>query len=227
MKFNVKVVVIMVVAVLFAAATAMANPAQAKQYLLQGHKLLKAKQYDKAIQYYNYSIKLSPSADAYYYAGLANFMSGKKPEALSNAQQALKLNPAHAQAKALMAKAGGSGAASGGKGQKYLVMGHKYLKMKQYDMAIKYYKASAKVQPTYQAYQFLGTAYYKKGDMDNARTAYEKSLSLNPNNPSVRNILAKMGSGGAAEPRISQQMGVHPLLLAGLFAGAIAVLFLF
>ncbi len=234
MKFKVKVVVIMLMAVLFAATAAMANPAQAKQYLLQGHKFLKAKQYDKALQYYNYSIKLSPSADAYYYAGLANYMSGKKPEALSNAQQALKLNPSHAQAKALMAKAGGSGAAAaggagaaGGKGQKYLVMGHKYLKAKQYDMAIKYYNASAKVQPTYQAYQFLGTAYYKKGDTDKARAAYEKSLSLNPNNPQVKNILAKMGSGGETEPRISQQMGVHPLLLAGLFAGAIAVLFLF
>lgn len=52
-------------------------------------------------------------------------------------------------------------------------------------------------------------------------------LQYNPNDPGVRSILAKIGSGGGGEARISQQMGVHPLLLAGLFAGAIAVLFLF
>ena len=98
-------------------------------------------------------------------------------------------------------------------------------------MAIKYYQASINTNPTYQAYQFMGTAYYYKGDMANAKAAYEKSLELNPNNPQVRSILAKIdqSGGGAAggEQRISQQMGVHPLLLAVLFAGAIAVLFIF
>lgn len=208
-----------------------ASPAQAKQYLDYGNKYLKAKQYDNAISYYNQSIKVKASTEAYYYLGVAQFYKGDKAGALRSFQYALKLNPSNAAAKAMVAKLGGGaagGAKAGGPAQQYLVTGHKYLKAKQYDMAIKYYQASAKVSPTYQAYQFMGTAYYYKGDHANAKTAYEKSLQLNPNNPMVRSVLAKLGSGGAAgEPRISQQMGVHPLLLAVLFAGAIAVLFLF
>lgn len=208
-----------------------AGPAQAKQYLDYGNKYMKAKQYDNAISYYNQSIKLQATTEAYYYLGVAQYYKADKAGALRSFQYSLKLNPSNAAAKAMVAKLGGASAAAGtagGPAQQYLVTGHKYLKAKQYDMAIKYYQASVNVGPTYQAYQFLGTAYYYKGDLENAKTAYEKSLQLNPNNPGVRSVLAKLGSGGAAsEPRISQQMGVHPILLAVLFAGAIAVLFLF
>ncbi len=210
-----------------------ANPAQAKQYLDYGNKYLKAKQYDNAISYYNQSIKLQASTEAYYYLGVAQFYKNDKAGALRSFQYSLKLNPSNAAAKAMVAKLGGGAAggasAAGSPAQQYLVTGHKYLKAKQYDMAIKYYQASAQTGPTYQAYQFLGTAYYYKGDYENAKMAYEKSLQLNPNNPGVRSVLAKLGSSGGAggEQRISQQMGVHPLLLAVLFAGAIAVLFLF
>ena len=62
--------------------------------------------------------------------------------------------------------------------------------------------------------------------------AYEKSLQINPNNPGVRSVLAKIqakgGAGaGAGGQRLGAAMGVHPLLLAVLFAGAIAILFVF
>lgn len=214
-----------------------ADPAKAKQYLDYGNKYLQAKQYDNAIKYYAYSIKMQPTSEAYYYTALAYYYKGDKDNALRNAQYALKLNPSNANAKKLvdsLAGAAGAGAATAGgaaAGQdQYLLAGHKYLKAKQYDMAIKYYQASINTNPTYQAYQYLGTAYYYKGDMANAKAAYENSLQLNPNNPQVRSILAKIdSSGGAAggEARISQQMGVHPLLLALLFAGAIGVLFIF
>ncbi|MEI7542906.1 MAG: tetratricopeptide repeat protein [bacterium] len=202
----------------------------AKQYLDYGNKLLKAKQIDKAISYFNQSIKLSPSSENYYSLGVAQYYKADQASALRSFQYSLKLNPANAAAKAMVAKlSGGAGSAAAGPAQQYLMTGHKYLKAKQYDMAIKYYQASAKVGPTYQAYQFMGTAFYYKGDFENAKLAYNKSLQLNPNNPGVKNVLAKLNSstGGAAEPRISQQLGVHPILLAGLFAAAIAVLFLF
>lgn len=209
-----------------------ADPAKAKQYLDYGNKYLQAKQYDNAIKYYAYSIKMQPTSEAYYYTALAYYYKGDKDQALRNAQYALKLNPSNTNAKKLVDSLSGATAATsaGGAGQdQYLLAGHKYLKAKQYDMAIKYYQASINTNPTYQAYQYLGTAYYYKGDMANAKTAYESSLQLNPNNPQVRSILAKIDSSGGAggEARISQQMGVHPLLLALLFAGAIGVLFIF
>jgi tetratricopeptide (TPR) repeat protein len=230
MRLNVTKVLVFMAVILFAVASVVAaTPQQAQQYLLNGNKFLQAKQYDNAIQYYNASIKMNATTDAYYYMGLAYYYKGDKASAMRNFQYALKLNPSNANAKAMIAKLGGAaaGAAAGGPAQQYLVTGHKYLKARQYDMAIKYYQASANAQPTYQAYQFMGTAYYYKGDMSNAKMAYEKSLQLNPNNPGVRSVLAKIGGGEGGETRISQQIGVHPLLLAGLFAGAIAVLFLF
>ena len=230
MKLNVtKVLVLMAVMLIAVASAVTATPQQAQQYLVNGNKFLQARQYDNAIQYYNASIKMNATTEAYYYMGIAYYYKGDRASALRNFQYALKLNPNNANAKAMIAKLGGAaaGAAAGGPAQQYLVTGHKYLKARQYDMAIRYYQASANAQPTYQAYQFMGTAYYYKGDMANAKMAYEKSLQLNPNNPGVRSVLAKLGGGEGGEARISQQIGVHPLILAGLFAGAIAVLFLF
>ena len=235
MKLKVSKFFVLLVCVLFIfSVSSFAANAKAQQYLNSGINYVKAKDYDKAIQYLSYSVKLEPSSNAYYYLGYAYYAKGDKNNALSNFQQALKLNPSNTAAKQMVDRLGGSAqaATTGGdaRAQQYLVAGHKYLKAKDYDNAIKYYQASIKIQPTYQAYQFMGTAYYYKGDKANAKAAYEKSLELNPNNPGVRNILAKLGGTPpttAGEPRISEQIGVHPLLLAGAFAGALAVIFLF
>jgi tetratricopeptide (TPR) repeat protein len=115
------------------------------------------------------------------------------------------------------------------KAQQYLNYGSKYFHGKQYDYAIKYYEASISINPTYQAYQYLGTAYYYKGNKDKAIEAFNKSIELNPDNPAVKGALARLGAGGAATgPGISNhQMAVHPVLLAAIFVGAIAALFVF
>jgi tetratricopeptide (TPR) repeat protein len=233
MKLNVSKVIVLAIAMcLLAAGMVFAAAANAQTYMQYGVKALQAKQYDNAIKYLAYSAKMQPDTQTYYYLGYAYMGKGDKANALANFQQSLKLNPSNAAAKQMVAKLGGGasagGAAAGGQAQQYLVKGHQYLKARRYDAAIKFYAASAKLQPTYQAYQFMGTAYYYKGDKANAKTAYEKSLQLNPNNPGVRNMLSKLGGGtGGGEQRLGEQLGVHPLLLAGLFAGAIAVLFLF
>jgi tetratricopeptide (TPR) repeat protein len=232
MKLNISKVFVLVLAILFV-STAMlsAAAANAQTYANYGIQAYKAKQYDNAVKYLSYSAKLKPASNTYYYIGLAYYGKGDQANALSNFQMALKLNPSNAAAKQMVSRLGGGAAAGGGAGgqaQQYLVKGHQYLKARQYDYAIKYYQASVNIQPTYQAYQFMGTAYYYKGDKENAKSAYQRSLQLNPNNPGVSNMLAKLGGGaGGGETRVSEQLGVHPLLLAGLFAGAIAVLFLF
>jgi len=238
MKLNAKVLAISLVTLLFAAGVAFAaDAAKGQQYLNYGHQFFKQKQYDKAIQYYAYSAKINPDASAYYYTGLAYYYKGDKAQALRFAQYALKLNPALAAAKKLVAASGGGAAtgsvtAAGTTGvDKYIAAGNQFLKVKQYDKAIQYYQASINMNPTWQGYAYLGTANYYKGDMTNAKASYTKSLELNPNNPGVRQVVAKIdaagGSATPAEPRLGQQMGVNPLLLALLFAGAIAVLFVF
>lgn len=228
MKLNVSKIIVLALVSFFAFYTAVAaNPAQAQQYLNQGVKMVKAKQFDKAIQYLNYSIKLKPSANAYAYLAYSYYGKGDKANAVRNAQMALKMDPNNQIAKKI---AGSASAGASGKEMQYLQMGHKFMKAKNYDQAIKYYNGSIKVKPTAQAYQWLGTAYLNKGNKDMAKKAYQQSLQLNPNNPAVKNQLAKLGgssSGAGSEPRLGEQLGVHPLLLAGLFAGAIAALFLF
>jgi tetratricopeptide (TPR) repeat protein len=233
MKLNVSKVFVLAVVIIALTAGILSAAANAQSYLNYGVQAYKAKQYDKSVQYLSYAAKLQPATNTYYYLGLAYMGKGDKANALSNFQMALKLNPSNSAAKQMVGRLSGGatagGAAAGGQAQQYLIKGHQYLKARRYDAAIQYYQASANAQPTYQAYQFMGTAYYYKGDKDNAKKAYEKCLELNPNNPGVRNMLAKLGGGtsGGGEQRVSEQLGVHPLLLAGLFAGAIAVLFLF
>jgi len=224
-----KVVVLVLSILLLSAGMLSAAAANAQSYMDYGIKAIKAKQYDSAIKYLSYSVKAKPNSNAYYYLGYAYLGKGNQANALSNFQQALKLNPSNAAAKQMVAKLGGGasagGAGAGGQAQQYLVKGHQYLKARQYDAAIKYYRASAAAQPTYQAYQFLGTAYYYKGDKANAKAAYERSLQLNPDNPGVRNMISKLGGGG--DQKVGEQLGVHPLLLALLFAGTLGLLLIF
>jgi len=232
MKLNVsKRIILVILIVLLSAGMLTAAAASAKSYMDYGVKAVNAKQYDNAIKYLAYSVKMQPTSNAYYYLGYAYLGKGDRANALSNFQQALKLNPSNTTAKQMVAKLSGGaaegGAAVGGQAQQYLAKGHQYLKARRYDEAIKFYQASANAQPTYQAYQYMGTAYYYKGDKDNAKKSYEQSLQLNPNNPGVRNMISKLGGGtGGGEQRLGEQLGVHPLLLATLFAGVIAALFL-
>ncbi len=231
-KFFTKGLVFLIAVIVLSGTLFAADAQKAKQYLDYGNKYLSAKQYDNAIKYYQYSLKLNPTDSGYYALGMAYYYKGQKPEALNSFQYALKTNPNNANAKKMvdyLQKSVGGGGGGNTQAQQYLAAGTKYLNAKQYDYAIKYYEASIKIEPTYQAYQYLGTAYYYKGDNDKAIEAFNNSLKLNPDNPAVKGVLAKLGAGGGTteQPRISSQMGVHPLLLAAIFAGAIAALFLF
>lgn len=230
MKLNVSKLVVMLIVVSFVLSGVVMGASKASQYMQYGVKMLKAKKYNKAVQYLKYSLKMERSSNAYYYLGLAYYGLKNKSQALKNFQAALKVNPENSKAKSMVSRLSGGGSSGGSSNaRKYLVAGHKYLKAKRYDAAIKYYKRSAQIKPTYQAYQFMGTAYYYKGDKANAKRAYQKSLQINSDNPGVRRMLSKLGGEAqtAGGQKVSDQLGVHPLLMAGLFAGSLAVLFFF
>ncbi|MEI7641021.1 MAG: tetratricopeptide repeat protein [bacterium] len=210
------------------------NPQLGQQYLQAGNQYLKTKQYDNAIKYYDASVQQDPTDAAYYAMGVAYYYKGDKANALASAQQALKINPSNANAQKIVNTLSSSmevvtAPAANPQAAQYLQAGNKYLQAKQYDQAIQYYNASIKIQPTAGAYQYLGTAYYYKNDIENAKIAYGMSLQLDPSNTQVRGILAKLGENApgntAAEPRLGQTLGVSPLLLAAIFAGALAAIF--
>jgi len=63
----------------------------------------------------------------------------------------------------------------------------------QYDLAIRYYQAAIQSDPNHwQAYQGLGTAFYQKKDYRNASAYFDKSLSLHPDNPSLKQFNDKL-----------------------------------
>jgi len=71
---------------------------------------------------------------------------------------------------------------------KFYNLGITAYKEKRFDDAIKELnKCIALVPNSWQVYQLIGNCYYAKGNIVEAVRAYQKSLSINPNNPSLAN----------------------------------------
>ncbi len=65
-----------------------------------------------------------------------------------------------------------------------------------YTKAVEYFQKAVEADPTdWQAYQEMGDAYSKSGDKEDALDAYEKSLKLHPDNPSLRVRVAELKGG--------------------------------
>lgn len=66
----------------------------------------------------------------------------------------------------------------------------------QYDKALVYFNNAVQADPTdWQAYEDLGNTYAKLNDLANARDAYQKSLQIHPNNPTVQVLMDNLGNG--------------------------------
>ncbi len=75
----------------------------------------------------------------------------------------------------------------------YYNAGMDLFKNRDYEKAIQYFRAAVDERPDYwQAYQFLGEAYYQDANRTEAVVAMEKSLQLHPNNPDLRKFVSKI-----------------------------------
>ncbi|HTA77410.1 MAG TPA: tetratricopeptide repeat protein [bacterium] len=94
--------------------------------------------------------------------------------------------------------AGGSGsavsAAPAGGGNP-IAMGNQAMAAKDYNGAVQYYQSAVNSNPTAGAYQGLGTAYYFLGQKDQAISAYEKALQLNPSDTKLSGFINKLKAG--------------------------------
>ena len=65
----------------------------------------------------------------------------------------------------------------------YYNIGYIHLLMtREYDSSIFYFERATQLDPMYyQAYNNMGFAYEKKGDLNNARKFYQKAVEINPN----------------------------------------------
>jgi len=63
--------------------------------------------------------------------------------------------------------------------------------------AIQYFQAALQERPNYwQAYQFMGEAYYQSANRTEALLDMELSLKLNPQNPDLRDFVGRIKRGG-------------------------------
>lgn len=75
----------------------------------------------------------------------------------------------------------------------YFNAGMDLFKNRDYEKAIQYFRAAVDERSDYwQAYQFLGEAYYQNSNRTEAVLAMEKSLKLHPDNPDLRKFTAKV-----------------------------------
>ncbi|HJT24187.1 MAG TPA: tetratricopeptide repeat protein [bacterium] len=75
----------------------------------------------------------------------------------------------------------------------YYNAGMDLFKNRDYGKAIQYFRAAVDERPDYwQAYQFLGEAYYQDANRTEAVVAMERSLKLHPDNPELRKFVSKI-----------------------------------
>lgn len=77
--------------------------------------------------------------------------------------------------------------------EEYYAAGLKLFKDQDYEKSIKYFQAALEQKSDYwQAYQYLGEAYYMTANRTEAVAAMEKSLRLHSDNPELRRFVERV-----------------------------------
>jgi tetratricopeptide (TPR) repeat protein len=85
--------------------------------------------------------------------------------------------------------------AQGASADQYVASGQQLLNQKNFTQAAQYYYAAIKIDPNNAAaYQGLGTCYYMGGRKQDALTFYQRSLSIQPNNPQLSQFVQSLQS---------------------------------
>src|SRR6202789_2729725 len=85
--------------------------------------------------------------------------------------------------------------AQGASAYQYVANGQQLLNQKNFTQAAQYYYAAIKLDPNNAAaYQGLGTCYYMGGRKQDALTFYQRSLSIQPNNPQLSQFVQSLQS---------------------------------
>jgi tetratricopeptide (TPR) repeat protein len=95
-------------------------------------------------------------------------------------------------------------AAFAGMAEDYFNAGLGLFKQGDNEKAIQYFQAALQERPDYwQAYQFMGEAYYQSSNRTEALLDMELSLKLNPHNPDLSEFVARIKRAGPWMPTAS------------------------
>jgi putative PEP-CTERM system TPR-repeat lipoprotein len=147
-----------------ALAPALKEQAQdAQLFALAGESYMQVRDFKTASAYFEKAVAIAPKAAVVHTSlGLSRLNQGEQDKAISELQLATELDPKSASAGFALAQAQAS--------------------MKQYDKALATVDTLARSQPGNAAVQNLkGGVCMAKGDIDCARAAFEKALTLQPN----------------------------------------------
>lgn len=220
--------------------------ANEQQWLAGGNQALRAKQFDKAVQYYGAALKANrSSAAAAQGLGSAYYGKGDKSRALQYYNYALKLQPNNAQLKSVvdrLSEGRGSGARTDT--NKNYAYGVAYLKRQNYQYAMQYLGKAAQERPSDpNVWQSLGNSYYGLKDLDKAIRAWERALILRPNAQlqtyvdNLKQRQAAIAQGGAAAKKAQgeklalppgvpdhENMPYNPWIMGGIVAALGAIM---
>ena len=119
---------------------------------------------DVAIEYYEMSISIYPTAEAYTFLGWTYSFMGRYDEAIEECHKAIDADPDF--------------------GNPYNDIGAYYIRLGRLDEAIPWFEKAVNA-PRYESYCFphfnLGRIWEEKGLWDEAIEAYQRSLDANPN----------------------------------------------
>jgi tetratricopeptide (TPR) repeat protein len=104
--------------------------------------------------------------------------------------------------------------------EEYYAAGLRLFKDQDYEKSIKYFQAALEQKSDYwQAYQYLGEAYYMTANRTEAVAAMEKSLRLHPDNPELRRFVERVRETSPWDHSTAYNLSILATLLASLSLG--------
>ncbi len=130
---------------------------------------------DRAVELYQGSLALHPTAEAHTFLGWTYHMQGKAPEAIAECKRAIEIDPDF--------------------GNPYNDIGAYLIELERYDEAIPWLEqaiAAKRYDPRHFPYFNLGRVYLAKGLLNRARELFRKSLEIEPRYTLARQALENL-----------------------------------
>ncbi|KXK02681.1 MAG: TPR repeat-containing protein [Chlorobi bacterium OLB4] len=153
------------------------NKTTSKLYFIKAFELQRRGKYEDAINNYERSIKLFPTAEAFTFLGWTYSFMGNFERAIEECKNAIEVDPEY--------------------GNSYNDIGTYHMKLGNYDEALIWFELALKAK-RYDHYEFahfnLGVLFERKGMWFEAVEEYRKAIEINPDyDPAKRAFLALQG----------------------------------